>query len=335
VSGRIALVKAVDVAATNFDIVAQAANAGAVGIIIPDDRGAVNGVATTIPAATISPADGEVLIDALSSSDDNNVDPPNGAISELPIRMNPIFSDVFMGDMASFSSRGPVRGLGQVKPDVSAPGVAVLAAVPPASLLGALAATAGEPNYYALDGTSMASPHTAGAVTLIKQAHLDWSPDVLRTVLINTATNMRSQTGAPKTDGPDADSIIAQGGGLIDVFHAVNAKALMGVEGDGIDKPGILGSHSYGEVPVANNRISYTAPINVTIRDLSGEGGTYNLNVANNRDLQLTGINVSTSQASVNVPANGSASLHRQRHVQWRSDSRRDGRKDRRHFGDL
>ena len=309
VSGRIALVKAVDVAATNFDIVAQAANAGAVGIIIPDDRGAVNGVATTIPAATISPADGEILLDAISSSDDNNVDPPNGAISELPIRMNPIFSDVFMGDMASFSSRGPVQGLGQIKPDVSAPGVAVLAAVPPASLLGGLAATAGEPNYYRLDGTSMASPHTAGAVTLIKQAHLDWSPDVLRTVLINTATNMRSQTGGPKPDGPDADSIIAQGGGLIDVFHAVNAKALMGVEGDGIDKPSILGSYSYGEVPVANNRISYTAPINVTIRDLSGEGGTYNLNVANNRDLQLTGINVSTSQSSVNVPANGSATF--------------------------
>ena len=35
----------------------------------------------------------------------------------------------------------------------------------------------------------------------------------------------------------------------------------------------------------------------MTIRDLSGEGGTYNLNVANNRDLQLAGINVSTSQS--------------------------------------
>lgn len=309
VSGRIALVKAVDVAATNFDIVAQAANAGAVGIIVPDDRGAVNGVKTTIPAATISPADGELLIDAISSTDDNTVDPANGAISELPIRMNPIFSDVFMGDMASFSSRGPVQGLGQVKPDVSAPGVQVLAAVPPASLLGGLASAAGEPNYYPLDGTSMASPHTAGAVTLIKQAHLDWSPDVLRTVLINTATNMRSQTGGAKPDGPDADSIIAQGGGLIDVFHAVNAKALMGVAGDGIDKPSILGSYSYGEVPVVNNRITYTAPITVTLRDMSGEGGTYSLNVANNRDLQLTGISVATSQSSVSVPANGSATF--------------------------
>ena len=307
VAGRIAILK--NYSTTYFDTTARAQQAGAVGIIFFDDRASVNGVKTMIPSATISLADGEVLLDALSSTDDNNGDPADGAVSEAPIRINPTFSDTFMGDMASFSSRGPVRGLGQVKPDVSAPGVAVLAAVPPASLLGALAATAGEPNYIAIDGTSMASPHTAGAVTLIKQAHLDWSPDVLRTVLINTATNMRSQTGAPKTDGPDADSIIAQGGGLIDVFHAVNAKALMGVAGDGIDKPGILGSYSYGEVPVANNRISHTAPINVTIRDLSGEGGTYNLNVANNRDLQLTGINVSTGQASVNVPANGSATF--------------------------
>ena len=39
-------------------------------------------------------------------------------------------------------------------------------------------------------------------------------------------------------------------------YHAVYAKALMGVAGDGIDKPGILGSHSFGEVPVVNNRIT-------------------------------------------------------------------------------
>ena len=58
------------------------------------------------------------------------------------IKLNGFFGGAFMGDMASFSSRGPVKGLGQVKPDISAPGVQVLAACPPASLLGALAAAA-------------------------------------------------------------------------------------------------------------------------------------------------------------------------------------------------
>ncbi|MGZ5434962.1 MAG: S8 family serine peptidase [Pyrinomonadaceae bacterium] len=307
VSGRIALIK--DWTGTTFfDMSTQATAAGAVALVFIREDGA-NAVKTTIPSAVISTADGQAMINALSASDNDN--PANGAISDNEIKLNGFLGGTFMGDMASFSSRGPVRGLGQIKPDISAPGVAVLAACPPASLLGALAAAANptSPNYIAIDGTSMSSPHAAGAVTLIKQAHLNWSPDVIRTVLINTATNMRDQSGATKADGPDADSIIAQGGGLIDVPHAVKAKAAMGVTGDGISQPGILGSYSFGEVPVVNNRITHTAPITVTIRDLSGQGGTYNLNVANNRDLQLAGISVTTSQSSVSVPANGSATF--------------------------
>ena len=76
-----------------------------------------------------------------------------------------------------------------------------------------------------------------------------------------------------------------------------------------LQEPEILGSHSFGEVPVINSRVTNTTPITVTIRDLSGQGGTYNLAVANNRDLQLGGINVSTSQSSVNVPAGGEATF--------------------------
>jgi subtilisin family serine protease len=250
-------------------------------------------------------------VDALSSGDDDTVDPPSGTLSERPIRMNPFLTDTFMGEMASFSSRGPVRGFGQIKPDVSAPGVAVLAAVPPASVIGALAtALARTPQYYHLQGTSMASPHTAGVAALLKQAHPDWTPDMIRTALINTATNMRDQNGAPKADGLTADSIISQGGGLIDTYEAMHAKALMGVAGDGINTPAILGSHSFGEVPVANSRVTSTHPVSVTVRDLSGQGGTYNLGVANNRDLQLAGINVSLSQQSVTLPPNGSATFN-------------------------
>jgi subtilisin family serine protease len=321
VSGRIALVRE-PFGATFFDYSAQAAAAGAVAFIMIRDEGAY-AIKSIIPAACISTADAEIMLDAISSTDNNSVDPATGTVSEQNVQLNRFLSDTFTGDMAGFSSRGPVVGLGQVKPDVSAPGVTVLAAVSPGSVLGTLATvdyapdpnhlmstdSTNAPNYTAIDGTSMATPHMAGAAALIKQAHPDWTPDVIRTAFINTATNMRNLAGTPKSDGLTADSIIAQGGGLVDLKEAVNAKALMGVTGDGIIKPGILGSHSYGEVPVINSRVTNTSPITVTVRDLSGEGGTYNLAVANNRDLQLAGINVALSQSSVSLAPGGEATF--------------------------
>ncbi len=298
VSGRIALVNNLVVGGLFFDIALQAQNAGAVGMIIADDRGAVNGVKTLIPAATISSTDFAVLASHVANT--------NGAISDLPMRMNPRFADLFVGDVADFSSRGPVQGFGQVKPDISAPGVNVLAAAPTASVVWALANSG--PMYATISGTSMATPHTAGSVALIRQAHPDWTPDMIRTAMINAATNMRDSNGTPKADG-SADSITAQGGGLIDVYHAATIKALMGSTEDDGKGSFILGSHSYGEVPVANNRVTSTQSVTVTIQDLSGQGGTYNLGVANNQDLQINGISVATSPASVTVPAHGSASF--------------------------
>jgi hypothetical protein len=49
--------------------------------------------------------------------------------------------------------------------------------------------------------------------------------------------------------------------------------------------------------------------VTVTVQDVSGQGGTYNLCVANNRDLQLGGVSVNTTTQSVTVPPNGSASF--------------------------
>jgi hypothetical protein len=83
----------------------------------------------------------------------------------------------------------------------------------------------------------------------------------------------------------------------------------MGVAGDGLNLPGILGSHSFGEWAVLNNRVNNTREVGVTIRDLSGQGGTYNLSTANNRALSQPGFSASVSPASVTVPAGGEASF--------------------------
>ncbi|HEY0429788.1 MAG TPA: S8 family serine peptidase [Pyrinomonadaceae bacterium] len=311
VSGRIALIKDSGLAsATFFDICNSAAANGAIGAILISATTNPTAVHGLIPCSIASPTDGEVLIDALSSTDDNAVDPPNGAISEMPIRINPYLNNVFVGETASFSSRGPVEGLGQVKPDVTAPGVAITSATIRAGSADANGGHMFDPTgYVAATGTSFSGPHVAGSVALIKQAHLDWSPDMVRTALINTATNLRTLNGTPKADGATADSINDQGGGLVDVAAAVNTKALMGVEGDGIVEPGILGSHSFGEKAVLNNRINNTFDVSVTIRDVSGQGGTYNLSTVNNRSTDKPGVATSVSTQSINIPAGGSKSF--------------------------
>jgi hypothetical protein len=131
---------------------------------------------------------------------------------------------------------------------------------------------------------------------------------MIRASLINTSTNLRTGTGAPKADN-NADSINDQGGGLIDVKAAVDAKAIMGVEGDGIINPAILASHSFGEAAILNNRISNTRQVTVTIKDVSGQGGIYNLSTVNNRATNRDGVVTSVSPSSVNVPAGGSATV--------------------------
>jgi subtilisin family serine protease len=311
VSGRIALIKEPGLtSATFFDMAANSAAAGAVGCILISTTTNPTAVKGLIPCAVVSPEDGEVLVDAISSTDNNAIDPADGAVSELPIRINPYLADEFYGTTTAFSSRGPVQGLGQIKPDVTAPGINVLSATVKVGGATAGGGTMFDPTGYTLaTGTSFSGPHVAGVAALLKQAHPDWTPDMIRTAMINTATNMRSTAGTPRPDGAQSDSIIDQGGGLVDVKAAVNTKALMGVAGDGIDVPGILGSHSFGEAPVLNNRVTNTREVTVTIRDLSGQGGTYNLSTANNRFFDTPGISAGVSPSSVSVPAGGEATF--------------------------
>ena len=111
--------------------------------------------------------------------------------------------------LASFSSRGPARYTGFLKPQITAPGVNIRSSVPGNS-------------YASYQGTSMASPHSAGAVALLLSAapELVGQVDLTAWVLEQTAVPMNdpgSSCGGDYVDGPNND----WGYGLLNVFNAV------------------------------------------------------------------------------------------------------------------
>lgn len=86
-----------------------------------------------------------------------------------------IGSGVLAPRVASFSSRGPSAAFPAIlKPDVAAPGVGILAAV--------------RNSYLLLSGTSMACPHVSAVTALLKSVHRDWSPAMIKSAIITTAS---------------------------------------------------------------------------------------------------------------------------------------------------
>ena len=114
------------------------------------------------------------------------------------------------GDMAPFSSRGPVTadGSDRIKPDIVAPGVDILSSLP-------------ENTYGSNSGTSMAGPHLVGVVALIWSAQPDLIGDIDATeqLIIDTARPYTGDTSAGCFTGNTPSN--AYGYGVVDVYEAV------------------------------------------------------------------------------------------------------------------
>jgi Subtilase family/Fibronectin type-III domain/PA domain/Peptidase inhibitor I9 len=245
-----------------IDKSAAVAAAGGVGMILVDNGAGLVAEAHSVPTVHVNAADGTAIKTYVATSGST------AALSAFGVGSTPA------PIMAGFSSRGPNQGDSNIlKPDVTAPGVDVIAAVSSAGGTTVAEATASRnaivagtlvppPAWSSYQGTSMSSPHVAGIALLLKQAHPTWSPSAIKSALMTTAypTLDDGQPGAANGKLP-----WAQGAGHIDPNKATD--------------PGLVydaGKLDYDAYQCKVNRASVTAADCAASGTL---GETYNLNL--------------------------------------------------------
>ncbi len=207
--------------------------------------------------------------------------------------------------MAAFSSRGP-SPLGSVlKPDVTAPGVAILAAVSRwnrgVAAPGALSTAANEAVGF-LQGTSMSSPHVAGAATLLKGVHPAWTPQEIKSALMTTAIT----AGVVKENGTTASDAFDRGAGRIDVARAARAGFVMNETGARFTaaNPATGGDPTQLNLPSFQNLACVgTCTFPRTLRSTRNAAVTWTLSVSG-LDAEIVSF-----PATLALPANGTASF--------------------------
>lgn len=184
--------------------------------------------------------------------------------------------------IAGFSGRGPRAGDFALKPDITAPGVDIIAARAAGTSLG----TPVDAFYTSLSGTSMATPHIGGAAAILKQEFPLFTPAQLKAALVSTAV-------------PGPYTVYEQGGGRVDVARAYSQRVYA------TNAPVDFGYFPYphdADQPVTKTLgyANYTAAdvtLNLTT-EVTGEDGS----------APAPGL-IALSAPSVTVPAGGTASV--------------------------
>ncbi|WP_299568440.1 S8 family serine peptidase [uncultured Shewanella sp.] len=245
----------------------NAMNAGATGLVVynsnPGAPITMSMPGVTFPSVMISKDDGEAIVEAMGET------ATEGTIgSEVKRLMVPSLADT----INSSSSRGPNGNQNMLKPDLAAPGTNILSAYSPDD---------GGEDFNMISGTSMASPHVAGAAAMMRQLHPDWSANDIKTALTSTST----VDGILDDDATTAASPFAMGAGRMDLDAA--AKAVLT-----FDKPSIAADSCVG--PCTFTR---------TVYNKSNEDTSWSLAASSD----AAGIMVSPS--TLDIPAGGSATF--------------------------
>lgn len=264
VAGKIALVARGDIAFV--EKIAAAKAAGAVGVIVHNSAA---GAGTPGPANVLL-GDAFAFIPTYDMSyTDGNALRTQLATKTAKVTFSNFSKRVQAGDdINTSSSRGPSTPNFDIKPDVSAPGTNIMSSV--ASYGKDYPGVDYSESYDRYTGTSMATPHVAGVVALIKSAHPEYSAFDLKVAVTNTA----KQLDTTKYD------VFSQGAGLVQPYLAAHAEALA----YSLDKvtysnntyDNVKGTITYGNVPTGSAN-SITKDIKV--KNLTGNPSDYNVTV--------------------------------------------------------
>jgi hypothetical protein len=179
-------------------------NAGAIALVVFNNTGGpptvMGTTLTNIPAVMITMDDG-LAVAALTTGDAT-------AIATIHAQVSLVIDSDWEDIMASFSSRGPSQ-YELLKPDYTAPGMNILAAYKSSSDI--------QDQYAFLNGTSMSSPHSAGAAALMMAIRPEWSVAEIRSAMTST-----TNPGVLDTSGLTAANYWAMGSGRLDLSGAAN-----------------------------------------------------------------------------------------------------------------
>ena len=279
-------------------------DAGGVGMVQIDNGTGLVAEVHAVPSVHVNAADGAVIKSYATTSG------ATASISTFVIGT----SNVPAPTMASFSSRGPNRYDPNVlKPDMTAPGVDVIAGVSPnmteaqraALLTGTL-----EPvplAWASYQGTSMSSPHVAGLAALLRQQHPTWSPAMIKSALMTTATDTfadaiqsgdtRGRLPFGQGAGHVAPNAAANPGLVYDITELDYRKYMCGAGVAAQCSGGSIAGYNLNLPSIAVGNVLGTVTVTRSVTNVSDSESTYTPTVA------ITGFTAAVSPTSLTVPA--------------------------------